>query len=190
MQAGRGRARSSAAGLRGKRLGFLSSPRPAVASAWRAAYEGGIQTTTGATVYKSVTTRRRRGFGTMKTAPCRTTRTTRTMRSFNPIRLYRNLVHRRAPQPPARSSLPTGLRPIPEPTVYADAPLTRLLLAIDRRASDVELALAEYARARRAAGVRPETMLVEFKRVLRRALRGDVTRPRLTGRLIELYFAG
>jgi hypothetical protein len=111
------------------------------------------------------------------------------MRSFNPIRLYRNLVRGRAQQPPAPRPLATGLRPIPEPTVYADAPLTRLLLAIERRAADVELALAEYARARRAAGVQPETMLVEFKRVLRRAIRGD-TRPRLTGRLIELYFAG
>ena len=53
----------------------------------------------------------------------------------------------------------------------------------------VLLALADYARARRAAGVQPETMLVEFKRLLRRAIRGDVTPPRLTGRLIELYFA-
>ena len=130
-----------------------------------------------------------RGFGEMKTVQCRTTRTIRTMRSFNPLRLYRSLIHRRAQQPLARGPLPTGLRPIPQPTVYADAPLTRLLLAIDRRASDVELALAEYARARRAAGVLPETMLVEFKRVLRRAFRGDVTPPRLTGRLIELYFA-
>lgn len=112
------------------------------------------------------------------------------MRSFNPIRLYRTMVNRRVAQPPARSPQPPSLRPIPEPTVYADAPLTRLLLAIDRRASDVELALAEYARARRAAGVQPETMLVEFKRILRRAVRGDLVRPRLTGRLIELYFAG
>jgi hypothetical protein len=112
------------------------------------------------------------------------------MPSFNPIRLYRNLVRSRRQQPPARSPLPTSLRPIPEPTVYADAPLSRLLLAIDRRASDVEAALAEYARARRAAGVQPETMLVEFKRVLRRAIRRDIVRPRLTGRLIELYFAG
>jgi hypothetical protein len=112
------------------------------------------------------------------------------MRSFNPIRLYRTIVNRRLAQSPARSPQSPSLRPIPEPTVYADAPLTRLLLAIDRRASDVELALAEYARARRAAGVQPETMLVEFKRILRRAVRGDLVRPRLTGRLIELYFAG
>jgi hypothetical protein len=112
------------------------------------------------------------------------------MRSFNPIRLFRTMVYRRAAQRPARSPQLPSLRPIPEPTVYADAPLTRLLLAIDRRASDVELALAEYARARREAGVQPETMLVEFKRILRRAVRGDLVRPRLTGRLIELYFAG
>jgi hypothetical protein len=112
------------------------------------------------------------------------------MHAFNPIRLYRRLARRRAARSAARNPLPTGLRPIPEPTVYADAPLRRLLLAIDRRASDIELALAEYARARRAAGVQPETMLVEFKRVLRRAVRVDLVRPRLTGRLIELYFAG
>jgi hypothetical protein len=112
------------------------------------------------------------------------------MRSFNPIRLFRGLSRRSAAAPVVGRPLPASLRPVPEPTVYADAPLTRLLLAIDRRASDVELALAEYARARRAAGVKPETMLVEFKRVLRRAIRVDVVRPRLTGRLIELYFAG
>jgi hypothetical protein len=88
------------------------------------------------------------------------------------------------------------------PTVYADAPLSRLLAAIDRCASDLELALADYVRARRAAGVQPEKVLVEFKRALRRAVGLDVVRSssactdaeathgrRLTGRLIELYFA-
>jgi hypothetical protein len=65
----------------------------------------------------------------------------------------------------------------------------RVLTAVERRASDLELALAEYVRARRAAGVRPEAVLVEFKRVLRRVVGRDVEKPRLTGRLIELYFA-
>jgi hypothetical protein len=87
-----------------------------------------------------------------------------------------------------RRAEPTTPRPLPEPTVYADAPLARLIAAIDRRAADLELALAEYVRARRAAGVQPETVLVEFKRVVRRAIGADGVRPRLTGRLIELYF--
>jgi hypothetical protein len=64
-----------------------------------------------------------------------------------------------------------------------------VLIALERRAADVELALAEYVRARRAAGVRPEAVLVEFKRVLRRAVGRDAAQPRLTERLIELYFA-
>ena len=63
----------------------------------------------------------------------------------------------------------------------------RVLIAVERRASDLELALAQYARARRVAGVKPEAVLVEFKRVLRRAVGLE---PQLTGRLIELYFAG
>jgi hypothetical protein len=86
------------------------------------------------------------------------------------------------------------------PTIYADAPLSRVLAAIDRCAADFELALADYVRARRTAGVRPETVLVEFKRVLRRVVGLDTDRcssthgnagrgGRLTGRLIELYFA-
>jgi hypothetical protein len=37
--------------------------------------------------------------------------------------------------------------------------------------------------------VQPETVLVEFKRVMRRAIGLDAVKPRLTGRLIELYFA-
>ncbi len=88
-----------------------------------------------------------------------------------------------------RRALPSALRPLPEPTVYADAPLRRVLMAIDRCASDLELALAEYVRARRAAGVQPERVLIEFKRVLRRAVGLNEARPKLTGRLIELYFA-
>ena len=110
------------------------------------------------------------------------------MRSLNPIRLLRALARRDAPaagEPPS-----VNLRLFAEPTVYADAPLTRLLMAIDRRVSDLEPALSEYARARRAAGVQPEAVLVEFKRVIRRAIGMDPARPRLTGRLIELYFAG
>jgi hypothetical protein len=65
----------------------------------------------------------------------------------------------------------------------------RVLTAVERRASDLELALAEYVRARRAAGVLPEAVLVEFKRALRRVVGLDAMKPRLTGRLIELYFA-
>jgi hypothetical protein len=115
------------------------------------------------------------------------------MCSFNPFRLFAGSPRRSAPVD--RRSLSAVLGPVPEPTVYADAPLTRLLMAIDRRGasrrvSDLEPALAEYARARRAAGVQPEAMLIEFKRVLRRAIGMDPARPRLTGRLIELYFAG
>lgn len=110
------------------------------------------------------------------------------MRSLNPRRLLRAVVRRDA----TAAGKPPAITPklAPEPTVYADAPLTRLLMAIDRRASDLEPALGEYARARRAAGVQPEAVLVEFKRVLRRAIGMDPARPRLTGRLIELYFAG
>jgi hypothetical protein len=37
--------------------------------------------------------------------------------------------------------------------------------------------------------MRPETVLVEFKRALRRAAGLDVVAPRLTDRLVELYFA-
>jgi hypothetical protein len=114
------------------------------------------------------------------------------MRSFNPVGLLRGLSRRTAPA--VRHPLPATPYPRSDPTVYADAPLARLLLAIEHRASDhrvsdLEPALAEYARARRAAGVQPEAMLIEFKRVLRRAIGIDRVRPRLTGRLIELYFA-
>jgi hypothetical protein len=110
------------------------------------------------------------------------------MHSFNPIRFLRALARRRS------SAASATTRPLPatraaEPTVYADAPLRRVLIAIERCASDLELALAEYVRARRAAGVQPEAVLVEFKRVLRRAVGLDGAKPRLTGRLIELYFA-
>jgi hypothetical protein len=125
------------------------------------------------------------------------------MRSLNPVRLYRALSRRsRAAAVPTSAETPRRLRPIPDPTVYADAPLARVLAAIDRRASDLEAALTEYVRARRAAGIQPEAVLVEFKRVLRRAVGLDIVRPssvrvdadatrgrRLTGRLIELYFA-
>jgi hypothetical protein len=108
------------------------------------------------------------------------------MRSFNPIRFFRALARRRsAAAPVVRRPLPAALCP----SIYADAPLSRVLVAIERRASDLELALAEYVRARRAAGVLPEAVLVEFKRVLRRAAGLDGDKPRLTGRLIELYFA-
>jgi hypothetical protein len=113
------------------------------------------------------------------------------MRSFNPARFCRTLLRGRVTtaasddlQPPT-----TALRTVPEPTVYADEPLRRLIIAIDQRASDLELALAEYVHARRAAGVQPEKVLIEFKRLLRRAAGLDEARPRLTGRLIELYFA-
>jgi hypothetical protein len=113
------------------------------------------------------------------------------MRSFNPIRFFRALTSRRRSTAAAvRHALPATHYPRhTEPTVYVDAPLRRVLMAIERRASDLELALAEYARARRAAGVQPEAVLVEFKRVLCRAVGLDVLKPRLTGRLIELYFA-
>jgi hypothetical protein len=110
------------------------------------------------------------------------------MRTLNPFRFGRALA-----RPPARSA---GAE-----TVYADAPLARVLMAIERRASDIEQALAGYVRARRAAGVQPETVIVEFKRVMRRAAGLDTTARspatstrdddarRLTHRLIELYFA-
>ena len=113
------------------------------------------------------------------------------MRSLNPMRFFRALSRRSGPPPAVRIRhlQPATRNPLSEPTVYADAALSRLLTAFDRRASDLELALAEYARARRNAGVQPETVLVEFKRVLRRAIGIDPARPRLTGRLIELYFA-
>jgi hypothetical protein len=108
------------------------------------------------------------------------------MHSFNPIRFYRALARRRSGGAPVvRCPPPAALRP----SVYADAPLMRLLAALDRHASDLELALTDYVRARRAAGMKPEAVLVEFKRVLRRAVGLDVVKPRLTGRLIELYFA-
>lgn len=117
------------------------------------------------------------------------------MRSFDLIRFYRALARRPSADVAADAASPEGTRPLPvarvatEPTVYADAPLSRVLIAIERRASDLELALAAYVRARRAAGVQPEAVLVEFKRVLRRAVGLDGVKPRLTGRLIELYFA-
>lgn len=116
------------------------------------------------------------------------------MRSFNPIRFFRALARRRSSGVAAatRYHPPKGHRPATrptEPTVYADPPLMRVITAVERRASDLELALAEYVHARRAAGVLPEAVLVEFKRVLRRAVGLDVAKPRLTGRLIELYFA-
>jgi hypothetical protein len=117
---------------------------------------------------------------------------------FNTIRFYRVRERRNAGAAAAalRSELPGRAT---EPTIYADVPLSRLLAAIERCASDLELALAEYVRARRAAGMLPEAVLVEFKRVLRRALGFDTVRlasdvdatcgRRLTGRVIELYFA-
>jgi hypothetical protein len=121
------------------------------------------------------------------------------MPAFKPIRFYRVLERRSADAVAAPLSPAAAAGRTAEPTIYADAPLSRLLAAIDRRASDLELALAEYVRARRAAGILPEAMLVEFKRVLRRALGFDAVRlasdpgatcrRRLTGRLIELYFA-
>ncbi|MFN2565893.1 MAG: hypothetical protein ABR499_12930 [Gemmatimonadaceae bacterium] len=94
-------------------------------------------------------------------------------------------------------------RALAEPTLYADAPLARVLTAVDRGAPDLDGALAAYARARRVAGVRPERVIVELKRVLRRAVGLDLMHPlstlvggregalagRLTHRLIELYFA-
>jgi hypothetical protein len=75
-----------------------------------------------------------------------------------------------------------------EPTVYVDAPLSRVLIAIERRASDLELVLAQYVRTRRNAGMQPEAVLAEFKRLVRRAIGLDAS-PRLTSRVIELYFA-
>ena len=78
--------------------------------------------------------------------------------------------------------------------MYADAALARVLAAIERRggavsARDVELALAGYARARRAAGMRPESVVAEFRRVVRRAAALDARAHPLTQRLIELYLA-
>jgi hypothetical protein len=66
-------------------------------------------------------------------------------------------------------------------TFYADAPLARVLVAVDRRPFDIEPALAHYARARRSAGIQLDTVVAEFKRVLGRGART------LTDRLIELY---
>lgn len=109
------------------------------------------------------------------------------MRSFNVFRFLRALSRRRSSAAPVIRRPPSSAL---HPSIYADAPLMRVLMAVERRASDVELALAEYVRARRAAGVQPEAVLVEFKRVLRRVVGRDVAKPRLTGRLIELYFAG
>jgi hypothetical protein len=111
------------------------------------------------------------------------------MRSFNPIRFVRALARRRSSGAAAAANRPLAATRATEPTVYADAPLMGVLMAMDQRASDLELALAGYVRARRAAGVQPETVLVEFKRVMRRAIGLDAVKPRLTGRLIELYFA-
>ena len=82
-----------------------------------------------------------------------------------------------------------------KPTIYADAPLARVLSAVERRAPDLDAAVADYARARRVAGVRPERVIVELKRLLRQLTGLDLVRPstplagRLTHRLIELYFA-
>ena len=111
------------------------------------------------------------------------------MRSFNPIRFFRAVVDRRSSDRAPAALCPPPANRAAQPTVYVDAPLRRVLMATERRASDLELALAEYVRARRAAGVQPEAVLVEFKRVLCRAVGLDVLKPRLTGRLIELYFA-
>ena len=66
-------------------------------------------------------------------------------------------------------------------TFYADAPLARVLVAVDRRPFDIDPALAQYARARRASGVHLDAVIAEFKRVLGRAARA------LTARLVELY---
>ena len=115
----------------------------------------------------------------------RTARTASTMRSFNPIRFLRSLARRRGAAASAVRRPPAALRP----SIYADAALIRVLVALEQRASDLELALTEYVRARRAAGVHPEAVLVEFKRILRRVVGLDGVKPRLTGRLIELYFA-
>ena len=109
------------------------------------------------------------------------------MRSFNVLRFLRALARRRSSVAPVVEHLQPAA--VLRPSIYADAPLMRVLAAMERRASDLELALSEYARARRAAGVQPEAVLVEFKRVLRRVVALDVAKPRLTGRLIELYFA-
>jgi hypothetical protein len=111
------------------------------------------------------------------------------MRSFNPIRFFHALARRRSPDVAAAAACPPRDARATDPTVYADAPLMRVLMAVEQRASDLELALTAYVRARRAAGVQPEAVLVEFKRVLRRAIGRDAVKPRLTGRLIELYFA-
>jgi hypothetical protein len=112
------------------------------------------------------------------------------MPSLNPIGFCRALARRRCGSDAPTSRFPLLASRVPQPTIYIDAPMSRVLIAIERQASDLELALAEYVRARRAAGVQPETVLVEFKRMLRRAVGLDVVKPSLTGRLIELYFAG
>jgi hypothetical protein len=111
------------------------------------------------------------------------------MYSLNPLRFLRALARsaRSDDALVARRALPAAR--VVEPTIYADAPLSRVLIAIERRANDLEAALAEYVRARRAVGMLPEAVLVEFKRVLRRSFGADVARPQLTGRLIQLYFA-
>ena len=92
-----------------------------------------------------------------------------------------------------RSLNPLRCQYVAAPTVYADALLARAIAAVERRAANVEVALARYAQARRAAGVRPEQMLVEFKRLLPRvrssASAEGPRAERLTHRLIELYFA-
>jgi len=112
------------------------------------------------------------------------------MHSLNSIRFLRALARCRRSAAAVQDPLPATDDPHHTgPTVYADAPLSRVLIAIERRASDLEVALAEYVRARRAAGVQPEAVLVEFKGILRRLVGIDAARPRLTGRLIELYFA-
>ena len=82
-----------------------------------------------------------------------------------------------------------------EPTIYADRALARVLTAVERRAADLDAAVAGFVRARRAAGVRPERMIVELHRTLRRASGLDLVTPstplacRLTHRLIELCSA-
>lgn len=82
-----------------------------------------------------------------------------------------------------------------KPTIYADAPLARVLTAVECRAPDLDAAVADYVRARRAAGVRPERMIAELERALGPVRGPDLVKPStpladgLTHRLIELYFA-
>jgi hypothetical protein len=117
------------------------------------------------------------------------TRTTRTMRSFNSIRFCRALARHRRARAVRATRHPRAATRTGHPTIYADARLSRVLTALESRASDLEMALADYVRDRRGAGMRPEAVVIEFRRLLCRAAGLDVAVPRLTGRLVELYFA-